>query len=70
MEYKKKYRVFLFEESDINGYTYASLVMGKNDYIMPKNFSDEFGTEEEAIEFCYEKGKYKTWIIVPQITFH
>lgn len=28
-----------------------------------------FNTEEEAIEYAYKRCKYRTWMIVPVITF-
>jgi hypothetical protein len=30
---------------------------------------EEFDTEEEALEYAYEKDKYRRWLIVPLIRF-
>lgn len=55
------------------GYTNGS----RSDYVVGLVFPEfsticgcnEFDTEEEAIEFAYEKSKYATWSILPVIRF-
>lgn len=49
-----------FSENVINGDTQGVFDMSKY---------DEFDTEEEAIDFAFENGKWSTWTIIPLISF-
>lgn len=47
-------------------FTYGSITGPYYSLTYPET---EFDTEEEAIKYAYESGKYTTWMIVPIIRF-
>jgi len=67
----KKYAAITLRSTRIDNEVKVDLSYGGYAMYYPHEESpeEEFDTEQEAIEYAYEKGQYLKWLIVPVIRF-
>jgi len=71
MKVEKKYTIIQLDTDIINRELKVNLSYGdiEGPYYSQTHPQQIFDTEEEAIQYAFEKAKYYRWIIVPVITF-
>lgn len=67
----KKYTAILLGTKTVNDEVKVSLSYGRIEgpYYSQETPTEEFETEQEAIEYAYKKDKYASWLILPIIRF-
>lgn len=67
----KKYTAIILTTKTVDDSVKVKLSYGEIDvpHYNRQYPQEEFDTEEEAIEYAYKSCKWRSWIIVPVITF-
>lgn len=67
----KKFAALRLVSTTVNQEVKAEFEFGRitGPYYSQEHPKEEFDTEQEAIEYAFEQGRYGTWMIVPIIRF-